>query len=333
MLTDIPSSELKKLQPGLICGLEELDSRTDSREPILAVVFATMNRRETAASCIYALMKQTRLPDLVLVADNCSIDETAQFLEAIPNLPFRLIIHPMIENRGNAGGVEEVMEMAFGLGADAVWILDDDSWPRPDALSAMVEGGLDSNVVRHALQIDPKTGRFTWPLQVFTADRGWHLVWEVSALPIGERLLSRISWTGALLPRHVREVIGPVNGDLFIRGEDEEYPWRIEKAGFTQEAVRHAIMDHPGPDNVVHFQLLGKNFFYERGLADWKYYYKVRNMVWLKRQKSSNLQALITSFVYFVFTCIFDGHERLPLLRKAVMDGFYSRLGKFKAPS
>lgn len=332
MLANILSSELKTLQNGLSCVIEEPDARTGSREPIIAVVFATMNRRETAASCIHALMKQTRLPDLVLVADNCSIDETAQFLKAIPNLPFRLIIHPMIENRGNAGGVEEVMEMAFGLGADAVWILDDDSWPRPEALSAMVEGGLDSNIVRHALQIDPKTGRFTWPLQVFSNDRGWHLIWEMSALPTGERILSRISWTGALLPRKVREVIGPVNGNLFIRGEDEEYPWRIEKAGFTQEAVRHAILDHPGPDHVIHFHLLGKNLFYERGLADWKYYYKIRNMVWLKRQKSGNLQALITTFVYLVFTCIFDGYQRLPLLWRAVMDGFYSRLGKFINP-
>ena len=65
-----------------------------------------------------------------------------------------------------------------------------------------------------------------------------------------------------MLPKEVRQVVGPVNGALFIRGEDEEYPWRIEQAGFRQEAIRDAVMDHPGPQNVVHLRLLGKSFFF-----------------------------------------------------------------------
>ena len=35
--------------------------------------------------------------------------------------------------------VRASMDLAFAEGADAVWILDDDSWPRADALAAMLE--------------------------------------------------------------------------------------------------------------------------------------------------------------------------------------------------
>jgi GT2 family glycosyltransferase len=295
----------------------------------IAAVFATMNRAATAVSCIRALAGQTHPPELVVVADNVSDDGTAAALEALADLPFELIVHKMRANRGNAGGVEEAMDLAFSKGADAVWILDDDSWPRKEALAALLDKPWDEKAVRHALQIDPKTGRFTWPLQVDDGNGGWRLVDSLDGMPPGDFVRSRITWTGALLPRHVRESVGPVNGDLFIRGEDEEYPWRIEQAGFPQEAVRKAIMDHPGPDNIVRWRFFGKNLFFERGLPDWKLYYKIRNMVWLKRRQSGNLRAFAMALAYALATSRIDGARRLPVVWEAARDGWRGKLGKW----
>ena len=298
-------------------------------EPLkIAAVFATMNRAETAKACVLALARQTRPPDLVVVADNCSTDDTVEVLENLADLPFKLLVRRMPENRGNAGGVEETMDQAFADGADAVWILDDDSWPRQAALAAMLEGPWDPRMVRHPLQIDPDTDRFTWPLQITDGMGGWRLAWSEQDLPEGPRVRSRITWTGALLPKEVREIVGPVNGDLFIRGEDEEYPWRIEQAGFPQEAICGAVMDHPGPKNVVHWQLFGKSFFFERGLADWKLYYKVRNMVWLKRQQIGNLRAIQMAATYAFAATLIDGPRRIPLLCRAIRDGWNGHLGR-----
>lgn len=294
----------------------------------IAGVFATMNRAETAKSCVLALARQTRPPDLVVVADNCSADDTVEVLENLADLPFRLLVRRMRENRGNAGGVEEAMDQAFAEGADAVWILDDDSWPREAALEALLEGRWDPHMVRHALQVDPRSGKFTWPLQIEDGQGGWRLVGSEPELPGGPRVRSRISWTGALIPREVREAVGPVNGDLFIRGEDEEYPWRIEQAGFQQEAIRGAVMDHPGPQDVVHWRLFGKSFFFERGLADWKLYYKIRNMVWLKRRQAGGLTAVKMAIAYSLGAIALDGPRRVPLLRRAIRDGWSGNLGK-----
>ncbi len=290
-----------------------------------------MNRSATAKACVMALARQTCPPEWVMVADNCSTDDTASVLGKLENLPFKLVVHAMDENRGNAGGVRVVMDQAFAAGADAVWILDDDSWPREPALEALLAGPWNPEIVRHALQVDPATGKFTWPQQIDDGQGGWKLAWCEDDLPDGPAIRSRISWTGALLPCEVREAVGPVNGELFIRGEDEEYPWRIEQAGFEQEAIRGAVMDHPGPQNVVHWHLLGKRFFFERGLADWKLYYKVRNMVWLKRKQSGNFRALCMAAAYSLAAVMIDGSGRIPLLRRAIHDGWNGQLGKMKS--
>ena len=296
----------------------------------IAAVFATMNRAATAVACVRALAAQTRPPERVVVADNVSADNTVADLKVLTELPFELVVHRMPENRGNAGGVEAAMELAFAMGADAVWILDDDSWPRPGALQAMLEKPWDPGVVRHPLQIDPQTGRFTWPLQVTGEAGGWRLVDSADDMPPGDFVRSRITWTGALVPRQVRETVGPVNGELFIRGEDEEYPWRIEQAGFPQEAVRNAVMDHPGPENIVHWACLGKNFFFERGLADWKLYYKVRNMVWLKRRQAGPLRAIAMALTYALASAWIDGMHRWPLIWQATRAGWRGKLGKWE---
>jgi len=295
--------------------------------PRIAVVFATMDRSATAVGCLIALAAQTRPPQLVVIADNCSTDGTVEALGEIDDLPFEFILHRMAANKGNAGGVEEAMEIAFGKGVDAVWILDDDSWPRARALEAMLSEPYDGTIALHPVQLDPKSGRFTWPLRIKT-DGGWRLAFSLEEMPGGFRTASRGVWTGVLVSRRIRETIGPVLGELFIRGEDEEYPWRMEQAGISHSAVHSAILDHPGPTDIVHWSFLGKHFFFERGLADWKLHYKVRNMVWLKKRQSGAVKSLLVFATYVVAVCRFDGFRKIPLLLTAFGDGWNGKLGK-----
>lgn len=295
--------------------------------PKIAAVFATLDRSRTAESCVMALARQARPPEWVIVADNASTDDTVALLISLKDLPFKLVVHEVGKNLGNAGGVKEAMEFAFAEGADAVWILDDDSWPRENALKALLDEVWNPHVVRHALQINPKTGMFTWPMWIQGAS-GWELAFDPSELPEVAMMPSRSSWTGALVSKHVWNEVGPVNGELFIRGEDEEYPWRIQQAGFLHEAVLGAIMDHPGPEKIVHWRFFGKNFFFERGLAESKLYYKIRNMVWLKRRQAGDLQAVSIALTYCVAAILLDGPGRLGLLKRAINDGWRGRLGR-----
>jgi GT2 family glycosyltransferase len=297
--------------------------------PRIAAIFATMNRATTALACVRSLAAQTRPPELVVVADNVSTDGTARALEDIGGLPFELVVHRMAENRGNAGGVREAMELAFRRGADFVWILDDDSIPRVDALRALLSADLMPTVVRHAIQIDPLRQRLTWPMWI-NERNGWRLVDKPDEIPKRDWVETRASWTGALISREVVEKVGPVDGELFIRGEDEEYPWRISEAGFSFAGITGAVLDHPGADGIVHWRLFGKNLFIEPSLPDWKLYYKIRNMVWLKRRQAGSIAALAMAAAYVIAVSWIDGSRRLPLIREAVRDGWRGKLGRWE---
>jgi rhamnopyranosyl-N-acetylglucosaminyl-diphospho-decaprenol beta-1,3/1,4-galactofuranosyltransferase len=299
------------------------------RNPSIAAIFATMNRKSVALACIQSLAQQTRPPDLVVVADNVSSDGTADALENLSSLPFPLVVHRMKENRGSAGGTEEVMEIAFARQADAVWILDDDSWPRPDALQKLLDIDPTDDEVIHPIQIDPKTNDLTWPMQVHSPVSGWTTVHSLREIGHQSFVVTRNNWTGSLVPRSVRKKVGPVMGDLFIRGEDEEYPWRFQQAGISQRAALASILDHPGPPELQRTSLLGKTIYFETGLSDWKLYYKVRNMVWLQRRKRGTLAALALFLSYLIIVSRHDGAHRTPLLLEAASDGLRSRLGRW----
>jgi len=299
-------------------------------QPRIAAVFATMNRAATAVACVRALAAQTRAPDLVVVADNVSSDGTIEELGALSGLPFELAIHRMSENFGNAGGVAEAMAVAASAGADAYWILDDDSWPRPRALAALLEQELRDDRVCHPLQIDTRSGHITWPIPLCDPSGIWRLVKHPDDLPQGDAWQTRPSWTGALISRGVVEKVGPVNGDLFIRGEDDEYSFRIAKLGVQYIVVRDAVLDHPGPDRLLHLRMFGKNFFWESGLAEWKMYYQVRNAIWLKRLSNGFLWAAMIAIAHIAANVIFERWSwfRFSILAKACRDGWTGRLGK-----
>ena len=296
--------------------------------PRIAVVFACYNRREAALECVRRLKSQTRPPDLVVAGDNASTDGTPEALRAL-EWPALTVVDTG-DNLGNAGGVRVAMEHAFAAGAGAVWILDDDSWPRPGALEALLDGGLDPQVVRHSLQVDPTGGHYSWPLPVRDAAGKWETIRHPDEWPGGARAESRASWTGALIPREVREKAGPVLGELFIRGEDEEYPRRIAAAGFRFEAVRDSVLDHPSAKNLRRWQIGPKEFWFETGLEDWKFYYEVRNTAWLKFREGAPLQAWTIALLHGLATLIHDGWSasRWQTWRAAVSDARASRLGR-----
>ena len=302
--------------------------------PRVAAVFACFNRREAALECARRLQSQSRPPDLVVVADNASGDGTSQALRAAAWE--RLLVLDTGDNLGNAGGIQVAMDHAFASGAEAVWILDDDSWPRAGALEALLAGGLESGVIRHSLQIDPAGGHYSWPLPIRSESGGWHTIRHPREWPAAsDRARSRASWTGALVPRAAWEKAGPVLAELFIRGEDEEYPRRLAAAGFRFEAVRDSVLDHPAAKSLRRWRVGPKEFWFETGLEDWKFYYEVRNTVWLKFRDGSMLQGRVIALLHLLTTSLYDGWSpsRWRTWRLAVRDARTGRLGRRDFPA
>jgi len=65
-------------------------------------------------------------------------------------------------------------------------------------------------------------------------------------------------------------------------------------------------------------------------LSDWKLYYKIRNMVWLKRRQSGNVRALAMAILYALAAIWFDHGLRVGVVWEAARDGWQGRLGKWE---
>jgi GT2 family glycosyltransferase len=104
--------------------------------PRVVAVVVTFNRRELLLESLAAIAGQDRRPDATVVVDNASSDGTAAAVRAAH--PQAHLVE-LARNTGGAGGFAVGMARALELGADLVWLMDDDTVPRPGALAAMLD--------------------------------------------------------------------------------------------------------------------------------------------------------------------------------------------------
>lgn len=114
----------------------------------VAAVVVTFNRLEKLKTVLASLESQTRLPNQLIIVNNASTDGTDKYLEeytrdfANGHLENRvnLTVVNLPENVGGAGGFSAGMHKGYELGADFVWIFDDDGYPQPQALEKLLDG-------------------------------------------------------------------------------------------------------------------------------------------------------------------------------------------------
>lgn len=300
----------------------------------IAAIFVTMNRCETARICLAKLEGQTLRPGKVLVIDNASTDATGGMLrDAGVRTGGWIDVITLETNLGNAGGMQIAFERAFADGADAVWVLDDDSWPEPEALERLLAADLPADAVRSCRVVDLATGRLSWPLQI--PDRGgWRMFEAEDSLPQTEAIPIRRSWLGALIPRAVYETVGPIEGRFFLRGEDEDYPRRVERAGFSTFLVTGALLHHPPSGRLHRWRVFGHDVMLESGLKPDNIYYRLRNDWWMVRRDKGLIAALTRSLIHFLI--LLQGERPisawLPSWWQAFRDALRNRLGARHRP-
>ncbi|MFL5909272.1 MAG: glycosyltransferase family 2 protein [Gaiellaceae bacterium] len=107
----------------------------DANTGTVCAVVVTYNRRDLLEECIAALRAQSRKVDRILVVDNASTDGTPELIrDSHPDLE----LLEMPQNEGGAGGFHEGMKRATEEGHDWLWLMDDDTIPRPDALERLL---------------------------------------------------------------------------------------------------------------------------------------------------------------------------------------------------
>lgn len=255
-------------------------------EKKLAVVIVTYNRVGLLEQCLEKLAEQTYPVDTVIVVNNASTDNTAEFLRNYKLLP--LTIHNSEENTGGAGGFYQGIKLGYDLGYDWLYIVDDDVFPDSRCIETLMsvcqkamisvrEDNQGNLVERSALKYDLANPFCLNPKRISVEQK------YKSRSDMPETLVvENIPFEGLMIHREVIEKIGFPEPNYFISSDDVDYSLRIRQAGYQIHAVRDAILKRQLPYNQPEALMTWKGYYMYRNI--FHIHYKYGENVWVRNK-------------------------------------------------
>lgn len=249
-------------------------------EKAIALI-VTYNRQHLLSECITALRNQTRKPDAILVINNGSTDNTEQWLQSQHDLIFITQ-----KNTGSGGGFNTGINWAYKQGYSWIWCMDDDGYPKEDALEKILEPETDLLCLRNCAVLnkdDKKT--FVWKTKNYaTID------------DVDDKLIKGIGhpFNGTLIHRNIVERVGVPKPSLFLWGDESEYYCRITKRNnIPVYTIADSIHYHPAA--VFTYK---NDWDYK---SCWKMYFYVRNRFHVQQSTfSTKIMALLNYCCFLV---------------------------------
>jgi rhamnopyranosyl-N-acetylglucosaminyl-diphospho-decaprenol beta-1,3/1,4-galactofuranosyltransferase len=241
-------------------------------------VVVTRHRRDLLSHSLKIIAAQTRAVDHLVVVDN-GPDQSAR--DVIENYPLPCTYLPSHRNLGGAGGFALGMLHALSLGADWIWLADDDGRPADENVLSIL---LEEAEKRGLAEISPVVANIDTPTELaFPLRRG--LTWKRSSAELGEDFLPGIAslMNGALFRASTLDVVGVPDLRLFFRGDEVELHRRLVRSGLPFGTSLKTKYLHP--DGSDEFKpMLGGKFHAQDPENEVKRYYTYRNRGYLLSQ-------------------------------------------------
>jgi rhamnopyranosyl-N-acetylglucosaminyl-diphospho-decaprenol beta-1,3/1,4-galactofuranosyltransferase len=253
-------------------------------EKVIAVV-VTYNRQALLSECINALRNQSRSLDAILIVNNGSTDGTEKWLSQQKD-----IIFINQQNVGSSGGFSTGINRAYELGYHWIWCMDDDGYPKEDALENLLAADDGCLRLLNCAVIDKEDKKtFVWKTQQYkTLDEVDCKIIEGIGHP----------FNGTMLHRRIIERAGVPKPKYFLWGDETEYYYRIVKQNEIPVCtVANSIHYHPATAFSIK-----KDWDYASG---WKMYFYIRNRFHIHQTKFSN--KLVALLHYCCFLLAFSG--------------------------
>lgn len=239
----------------------------------VAAVVVTYNRRALLEQTLDALESQVHLPDHLVIIDNASTDETEAFLsERKFSVP--ATVRRLAENTGGAGGFAAGTQLAYELGLDGMWLMDDDTVPQPEALGELVSG-LERATDVLGYQPSFACSLVLWKdgslCEMNTPEPTWDFARPL-AMGGDFTLMKSCSFVSVLVTREAVHAVGLPSANFFIWYDDAEYTQRLAK-------YRPGIFLPSSKVNHLLPQNRGVNFGDVNDGNIWKFEYGVRNQI------------------------------------------------------
>lgn len=248
----------------------------------VCAVVVTHQRVDELAKSLETVTAQTRAPDHLIVVDN---DNDTGVAELVAGQPVPTTYLGSRRNLGGAGGFALGMLHALALGADWVWLADDDGRPA----DSEVLGTLLACAARHGLaEVSPMVCDLDDPARLaFPLRRGvaWRRRVEELRTDPGQDLLPGYAslFNGALFAASTLEAVGVPDLRLFVRGDETELHRRLVRSGLPFGTCLDAVYLHPqGGDEFK--PILGGRMHTQYPESAVKRFYTYRNRGYLQSQ-------------------------------------------------
>lgn len=248
-------------------------------EKVIALI-VSYNRQALLSECINALRGQTRKPDAILVINNGSTDNTEEWLKLQPD-----VLHITQANEGPGSAFSTGIKWAYNNGYSWMWCMDDDGYPKEDALEALLNVDTPDRSLLNCAVINKENKRsFVWNTNNYkTIDE------------VKEPLIKGIGhlFNGTFIHRAIVEKVGTPRANLFLWGDETEYYYRIvNRYNIPIYTVTNSIHYHPA-----------SAFSYKKDWdfkSSWKMYFYIRNRFHINKARFSNKLLAALHYVFFI---------------------------------
>lgn len=295
---------------------------------VIAVV-VTYNRSQLLKRNIACLRKNS--PHAIIVVNNGSTDDTREWLAEQTDL---IVITQA--NVGGSGGFYTGIQQAMERGADWIWCMDDDVFPRPDCLSNLLDHTASEEVGILAPRRLMEGNIFTNDFQAVNLTNPFSSMYKKK---LKKQVINKpveilgTAFEGLFIRKEAVEKIGLPNKDLFIFCDDTDYCLRAVLAGYKILYIPSALMNKE--------KFFSNDTWNERNKKKkWKRFYQIRNSTYLNHHYGRNwgvkyirgFNGVIGYIAIALFTCPFSDAYSLKdvaKLWKAYQDGIQEKLGRY----
>ena len=233
------------------------------------VIIVTYKGKQWYDRCFTSLREST-IPVQTIVVDNASNDGSVEYIKE--HYPEIILIESK-ENFGFGKANNVAMRYALDHNCDYVFLLNQDTWIKPDTLSLMLpiaelrkECGIFSpmhvNGEEKSLYIEIEDG-YTDHANELLSDCYFQSLKELYYF----KYVNAAAW---LLPRNTLEVVGGFDPLFFLYGEDDNYLHRLEYHGLKVGLIPKAVIVHDHKDGKEVKTITYKNYrFWQTRLVEY----------------------------------------------------------------
>jgi rhamnopyranosyl-N-acetylglucosaminyl-diphospho-decaprenol beta-1,3/1,4-galactofuranosyltransferase len=195
----------------------------DPASATIAVV--TYNRSGLLSRLLDSIVVMDPKPGHVVIVDNASTDDTTALVESYRDrLGTELVYRRLETNTGGSGGFSEGMRVAYELGSEWIWLMDDDVEVISDGLARMGKWAPRFKSIQ-GRRYDYDGSEFYWQYRIA----------EPLGIPIpfapadfdgsGFRPMNSGCFEGMFIHRDIVKQIGLPDPRFFIYWDDQTYGW------------------------------------------------------------------------------------------------------------